>query len=184
MTVIRIIKWSLAVVVAIAVAILAVVIALQEPIPPAGTAAADNNRIYDASYANIVASVHEDLDAYRASLVSPSISVAVGVRGELVWADASGYSDIDSRTLATPDTIYAIGSQFAVAASAVASDRCETGLRRAVANRWMRGLTPAVADFFDFSVEGFEATFFDGGSRSREKVQVIREVMERRQPRP
>jgi CubicO group peptidase (beta-lactamase class C family) len=34
----------------------------------------------------------------------------VGVEGELVWADARGYADIESQSLATPDTVYAIGS--------------------------------------------------------------------------
>ena len=110
MSIVKGIKWSLIVIVVLVVAVTVTVIALQESIPAAGTAAADNNRIYDQSYARVIASAREDLDAYRVSLVAPSVSVAVGVDGELVWADARGYADLESQTLATPDTVYAIGS--------------------------------------------------------------------------
>lgn len=110
MRIVRGIKWTLLVITTLVVAGTAAVIALQEPIPAAGTAAAGNNRIYDGAYAGPIAEVRDKLDAYRASLVSPSLSVAVGVAGELVWADARGYADIESELLATPDTAYAIGS--------------------------------------------------------------------------
>lgn len=110
MKIIRGIKWTLLVIVLFVVAVTVTVIALQEPIPAAGTTAPGNSTVYDDSYATAIASVNDQLDVYRASLVSPSVSVAVGVAGELVWADARGYADIESQTLATPDTIYAIGS--------------------------------------------------------------------------
>lgn len=110
MRVAKFLKWSLLAIVALVIAGTAVVIALQEPIPAAGTTATGNNRVYDESYVGAIASVRKELDTYRASLVSPSISVAVGVGGDLVWADAHGYADIESQTLATPDTVYAIGS--------------------------------------------------------------------------
>ncbi len=110
MNVLRGIKWSLLVIASFVVAVTAIVIALQEPIPVQGAAADGKNRIYDDTYAGTIGLLREDLEAYRASLVSPSISVAVGVSGDLVWADARGYADIESQTLATPDTVYAIGS--------------------------------------------------------------------------
>lgn len=110
MSIVNGIKWLLILVVAVVVALISTVIALQEPIPAAGTAAVGSSRVYDDSYTSIIESTREELDAYRASLVSPSISVAVGVDGELVWADARGYADIESQTLATPDTVYPIGS--------------------------------------------------------------------------
>ena len=110
MSIVKGIKWFSIIVVAVVVALTAAVIALQEPIPVAGTAAAGNSRVYDDSYVSIIESTRQELDAYRASLVSPSISVAVGVDGELVWADARGYADIESQILVTPDTVYPIGS--------------------------------------------------------------------------
>lgn len=110
MNIVKGLKWCLVVIAILVVAVAATVIALQEPIPAATTAAADNNRIYDDSYARVVASAREELDAYRASLVAPSLSVAVGVEGELVWADARGYADLELQTYATPETVYAVGS--------------------------------------------------------------------------
>ena len=110
MNVIKGIRWSLILIVVLVVIATATVIALQEPIPAAGTAASGNNRIYDRTYAGAIAALREQLDGYRAAMVSPSISVAVGVGGELVWADARGYADIESQTHATPDTVFAIGS--------------------------------------------------------------------------
>jgi len=110
MSIVKGIKWLLIVAAAIVVTVTVVVIALQEPIPAAGTAASGNSRIYDESYIDVIESARAELDGYRASLVAPSISVAVGVDGKLVWADARGYADIESKTFATPDTGYAVGS--------------------------------------------------------------------------
>ncbi|MBU2677587.1 MAG: beta-lactamase family protein [Gammaproteobacteria bacterium] len=103
-------KWILIIIAALVVMAAVTVIAMQVPIPAAGTADSGNSRIYEQSYEGAIATVHDELDGYRATLVSPSISVAVGVGGELVWADARGYANIESQILATPDTVYAVGS--------------------------------------------------------------------------
>ena len=103
-------KWILVFIAALAVTAVVTVIAMQEPIPAAGTADSGNGRIHEQTYAGAIATVRDELDGYRASLVSPSISVAVGVGGKLVWADARGYANIESRIPATPDTVYAVGS--------------------------------------------------------------------------
>jgi len=110
LNVVKGIKWSLVVTASLVVTVTVFVIALQEPISPPGAAEADNNRVYDDAYTGPIASVRDKLEAYRIALVSPSISVAVGIGGDLVWADAHGYVDIESLTLATPDSVYAIGS--------------------------------------------------------------------------
>ncbi len=110
MKILKAIKWSLIVVVVVVIAITVTIVSMQEPIPAEGIAASGNNRLYDDSYSLAITAQREQLDAYRASLVSPSLSVAVGVAGKLVWADACGYADIESKTRATPDSIYAIGS--------------------------------------------------------------------------
>jgi len=110
LSVIKGIKRSLLVIALLVVAVTVSVIALQERIPAPVGAAAGTSRVYDESYDEAIASLHEELEAYRASLVSPSISAAVGVGGHLVWAGATGYADIESRTPATPNTVYAIGS--------------------------------------------------------------------------
>lgn len=41
---------------------------------------------------------------------SPGISIAVGVAGEIIWAEGFGYADVESRTLVTPLTKFRIGS--------------------------------------------------------------------------
>ncbi|NNK32783.1 MAG: beta-lactamase family protein [Xanthomonadales bacterium] len=110
MNVKKIIKWLLLAVVFVVVVVTVAVIALQEPIPAAGTTAAGHSRVHDETYRAAIRATSERLDEFRASLVSPSLSVAVGVGGNLVWADARGYADIESQTHATPDTLYAIGS--------------------------------------------------------------------------
>ena len=40
----------------------------------------------------------------------PSVSVAVGRGGEVVWAEAFGWADLTHETLATPETQYPVGS--------------------------------------------------------------------------
>ncbi|MDH3362398.1 MAG: beta-lactamase family protein [Gammaproteobacteria bacterium] len=110
MSIVKGIKWSLIVIASLVVTITGIVIALQQTIPAPGAAKADNNKVYDDSYSGAITAVGDELEAYRKSLVSPSISIAVGVGGNLVWADARGYADIETLALATPDTIYAIGS--------------------------------------------------------------------------
>ena len=46
---------------------------------------------------------------YQQNLL-PSVSVAVGIRGNLVWESAIGFSDVSSGTLANQSTQYRIGS--------------------------------------------------------------------------
>jgi serine beta-lactamase-like protein LACTB, mitochondrial len=40
----------------------------------------------------------------------PGVSVAVGRNGELVWAEAFGWADLSREVLATPRTVYPVGS--------------------------------------------------------------------------
>lgn len=40
----------------------------------------------------------------------PGVSVAVGVNGEVVWAEAFGWADLSSDVLATPETLFPVGS--------------------------------------------------------------------------
>lgn len=47
---------------------------------------------------------------HRAAANLPSLSAAVAVGSDLVWVGAVGFSDIASRTPATPDTLFRIGS--------------------------------------------------------------------------
>lgn len=47
---------------------------------------------------------------HRETIGAPAFSAAVSVDGELVWAGASGWADIQSSTPAIPQTVFRIGS--------------------------------------------------------------------------
>ena len=47
---------------------------------------------------------------WQKKLNAPSLSVAIGHQGKVLWSEAVGYADIESKTLADEETIYRIGS--------------------------------------------------------------------------
>ena len=70
------------------------------------------------------AAVERARELVRAAVLEqnlPGVSVAVGAGGTIVWAEAFGWRDIDSRTPVTPSTRFNIGTAAsAVTAAAVA----------------------------------------------------------------
>jgi CubicO group peptidase (beta-lactamase class C family) len=67
------------------------------------------------------ANVDEARKIARAGLVEqnlPGLSVAVGAGGELVWAEAFGWADIEQKVPATPETRFRIGTASMVLTSA------------------------------------------------------------------
>ncbi len=124
----RFAKWLFALIVILTIAVVAAVYVLQEPIPGGPTDAAAKDGVSDPRYAEVIAKLSEDLDSDRRSLVAPSISVAVAIDGDLIWADARGYADIGSRTAATSDTVYAIGSVSKPITAALTALLWEQGL--------------------------------------------------------
>lgn len=50
------------------------------------------------------------LQQAQAELGAPALSAAIAIDGEVVWAGATGYADIDNRTEVTLDTLFRIGS--------------------------------------------------------------------------
>lgn len=66
----------------------------------------------------------------RASLTAqnlPGISVAVGVGGEIVWAEGLGWADLEQRTPVKPDTRFRIGTASTMLTSAAAGLLIEQG---------------------------------------------------------
>ena len=56
--------------------------------------------------------VEQSREILRASVTDqnlPGLSVAVGVGGDIVWAEGSGWADLDKRTPVTPDTRFRTG---------------------------------------------------------------------------
>src|SRR6476620_6368287 len=57
--------------------------------------------------------VEQSRQAIRARLSEqnlPGLSVAVGVDGEIVWAEGFGWADVEKRAPITPDTLFRIGT--------------------------------------------------------------------------
>ena len=82
----------------------------HEPIPDLSAASEIDSRTFDERYAPVISNVTAQLDGVRQSLTAPSISIAVAIDGELVWAESRGYADLESLRAATLDTTYLIGS--------------------------------------------------------------------------
>ena len=76
------------------------------------------------AYQNAIDTASQELARIGTTSNFPSLSVAVGHQGKLIWSAAVGYQDLDQRIPATPKTQYRIGSS----SKAVTS----TGVARAV----------------------------------------------------
>jgi serine beta-lactamase-like protein LACTB len=57
----------------------------------------------------------------------PGLSVAVGVGGEIVWAEGVGFADLENRVTVTPDTRFRIGTASKALTSAAAGLLLEKG---------------------------------------------------------
>ncbi|MCL4846650.1 MAG: beta-lactamase family protein [Acidobacteria bacterium] len=57
----------------------------------------------------------------------PGLSVAVGVGGDIVWAEGFGWADLESRAPVTPDTTFRIGTASAALTSAAVGLLLEDG---------------------------------------------------------
>ncbi len=98
------------------------------PIPDLAAATAIDSKIYDERYGPVIADLQDELDAQRTSLTAPSISLAVAVNGEMVWAEARGYADLESEKAASLDTTYLIGSVSKTMTAALVASLWEDGL--------------------------------------------------------
>ena len=57
----------------------------------------------------------------------PGVSVAVGIKGDIVWAEGFGWSDIDKRVPVAPDTRFRVGTASTVLTSAAVGLLLEKG---------------------------------------------------------
>ena len=65
--------------------------------------------IYDSTFINPIEESRQFLDD-SIGLTTPSLSVAIGVNGKLIWAATRGYANVKDNIEATPNTSYRIGS--------------------------------------------------------------------------
>lgn len=67
-------------------------------------------QIYDDRYASVSDEAFTRLEAMRRRYGIPGVTAAVAIDGELVWAAGSGWSNLETLSPATPETIFRIGS--------------------------------------------------------------------------
>jgi CubicO group peptidase (beta-lactamase class C family) len=72
--------------------------------------APESQQVFDPDFELVGNRVLKAMAAYRSSNNLPSLSAAVAVDDQLVWAGSVGFSDIADRMPATPDTLFRIGS--------------------------------------------------------------------------
>lgn len=84
----------------------------------------------------------------RDKLDTPSLSAAIAVDGETVWAGATGYADIDAKAAASPSTVYRLGSSSKAVTSVAMGVLIDTGAvdLDAPLSRFMPDLSTPLAD--------------------------------------
>ena len=85
------------------------------PLPPFGWHSIPDDspvtsRVINANYNNAAERVISAMQERQKLIGAASYSVAVGIKGELVWAGAAGWANIKNKVKATPDTRYRVGS--------------------------------------------------------------------------
>jgi serine beta-lactamase-like protein LACTB len=79
------------------------------------------------SWADAVAPARQVMRAGLAGQNLPGLSVAVGVGGEIVWAEGFGWANLEQRVPVTPDTRFRVGSASPALTSAAAGLLIEQG---------------------------------------------------------
>lgn len=100
--------------------------------------------ISSKSYEMAIVEAESELRNIPKALNVPSASVAIGVKGQLIWSAAFGYADAENKIAANPETTYRIGST----SKAVTS----TAIMRLVASGKLdldKDVTPIVKEFPD-----------------------------------
>jgi CubicO group peptidase (beta-lactamase class C family) len=80
-----------------------------------------------AAWADAVAQARQIVRAGLSEQNLPGLSVAVGVHGDIVWAEGFGLADLDERVPVAPDTKFRIGTASTVLTSAAAGLLLEDG---------------------------------------------------------
>lgn len=79
-------------------------------------------------YADVIATANTRLDQAIAAHDFPALSIALGKDGELIWARAAGFSDLDKKTPATLETKFRIGSVSKAVTATAAAKLSEDGI--------------------------------------------------------
>ena len=101
------------------------------------------SKTWRPDYAQQIASAQAVLAKAQRELEAPAMSVAVGVDGELVWAESRGFADVDARTPAKLDSRFRIGSTSKAVTATAMGKLIETGKLNLDAP--IAGFTPVLA---------------------------------------
>lgn len=112
---------------------------------PAAAAAVDGQSADE--WAEFAADLDRRLLAAQEKLDAPSLSAAISVDGEIIWAGAVGYADIDAKTPASRSTTYRIGSSSKAVTSVAMGALIDKGAvdLEAPLSRYMPDLSPPLA---------------------------------------
>jgi len=107
-------------------------------VPNLSANAPSASQVFDQSYASTIEESREVMARMRAAWQAPAVSIAVAIDGEIIWAEALGYADIEPLTPATLESRFAIGS---VSKSITAT---------AAASLWEEGILDLDTDIHDY----------------------------------
>ena len=77
---------------------------------PEGIIETKGKRINDSLWFKPIETAGDSLELWKQKLNAPSLSEAIGFKGQVLWNEAIGYADIDDTKLADQHTIYRVGS--------------------------------------------------------------------------
>lgn len=80
-----------------------------------------------SNYAEIITRANQRLEQSAATQRFPGLSIAIGKEGEVVWARAMGWSDIESKTPTKLDTKFRAGSVAKAITGTLAAKMSEEG---------------------------------------------------------
>lgn len=81
-----------------------------------------------AEYAHAIGAANKRLDQSIAANDFPAVSIALGKNGDVIWARAAGFADLESKTAATLETKFRIGSVSKAVSATTAAKLWEDGL--------------------------------------------------------
>jgi serine beta-lactamase-like protein LACTB len=80
------------------------------PVPDLGKTTVIDRKVYNPVYSASIEKAQARLVDARSRLVAPALSLALGIDGELVWAEAHGFADIPTMDPVKITTRFPIGS--------------------------------------------------------------------------
>ncbi len=86
-----------------------------------------NTEIHDKAYQEQITRAQEYLLTIPKKINVPSFSIAVGLKGKIIWSEAVGYQDMENKIEANPNSIYRIGSTSKAVTSTLVAKLFDNG---------------------------------------------------------